>query len=752
MRTMPTFHAATPLAALGAELYCDEVARLSRIRPQPAGPQAQVCFQHQADLPPEGYRLQADRRRARIWAADALGFAYGAGALLAAGLEAGCLQLPTLSETSSPQSPLRGMWFANHRQSNSYYSWLAEDWERYVRSLMLWGLNCLGAYPAHMATWPGVVPWGPNAGFESPARQAEWESFWQTQLDVCQLAGRLGLRYYIWVPPNDIWPGQLTPEIFRGGDNACPSTPLGRQLILQDREELFRRLPRVDVLFVPSHDNGGCPCPQCTPWVDVYLPLVRDQAEICRRYHPQAQVWLSTQHLSRAENEVLFAYLRRDQGSWVNGVAFGPWSVPVSEIRAGVPEHLPIINYPDLTHALRCQNPIRGLDYFTSKVFERDGPTSRPRDMERIYRAISPYAAGSVPYTEGVHDDLNKVIWLQLGWDQERPVRTVVERYCRRWFGTAQAKQAADLMYDLEANWSRPLAGNEQVPAVAERLQALVDSLGPGADWRCHMFLVRALIEQYAQAKLAQDQALEADCCRQLREAPPDRLRALIPSALQELRSGMAQPPHLPWRDRIMQVAGRLAQVPSLRIDAARRLDFPMNDLAWLSNRLQRALELPDSDLPREVAAVLGWEHPGPGGYYDDGGNPAREPHLVLGEDYTMEAMDPTIRHSQTRFAYNFADTPGVIFEYQGLDPQAAYRVRVTYLTTGRMAGNVELVAGDQGQYQVHGPLDMPRHTPQQFEFPLPPAAYADGRLRLSFRSGGQGRGPLVPELWVIKG
>jgi len=152
------------------------------------------------------------------------------------------------------------------------------------------------------------------------------------------------------------------------------------------------------------------------------------------------------------------------------------------------------------------------------------------------------------------------------------------------------------------------------------------------------------------------------------------------------------------------------------------------------------------------VQAMLEWEHPGPGGYFDDGGNPAQEPHLVLGEDYVMEAMDPDLRHSQIRFAYNFADSPGVIFEYAGLDPQAAYRVRVTYVTTGRMAGNVTLAAGPQGELVVHEPLDMPQRTPQQYEFPLPPAAYAHGRLRLSFTTGGKGRGPLVPELWLIKG
>lgn len=741
-------------AGLAAQMLADEVERLTGERPGKVSRGASVVFTLDSALPEEAYRLSCDGERATVAAADRLGFVFGVGGLLADAVPGpNGLQLPVVDRASAPQQPLRGMWMASHVQSNAYYTWRIDEWEPYVRSLMLWGMNQLGGYPVHMSNWRGAIPWGEKGPyFASAERQAEWEAFWTAEVELCQLAKRLGLQYHIWVPPNDIWPDQLTDDIYRGGDNACPSTAEGRRLILAAREELFKRLPHIDVLFVPSHDNGGCPCPDCEPWVDVYLPLVRDQAALCRKYHPQAKIWLSTQHLSRAENETLYAYLQSDEGAWVDGVVFGPWSIAdAAELRKGLPDRVPLINYPDITHALRCQNPIKGLDYFTSKVFERDGPTSRPRDMERIWRWMAPHAAGSSPYSEGLHDDLNKAIWLQLGWDQEQPVRATVERYCRRWFGEAAAKEMADLLYQLEDNWSRPLAGNDQIPGTASRMRQLVKGLGRQADWRAWMFLIRALVELYAQQKLARDRRLEDEFYDLVRHAPADRLSEVVPPALWALDTGTRQTVDVALRDEIMRIAGRLEQVPGMRIDSAKRLDFAMNDLVWLQDKLGSVTaDTPAEETAKLVDEVLEWQNPGPGGFYDDGGDPGNEPHLVLGDDYVMEYMGP-LRHSQTQFAYNFADTPGVIFEYEGLDPQAGYVVRVDYVTTGRMKGNVMLVAGTNGEHEIHGPLDMPHHVPERHEYAIPPAAYADGKLRLNFKGGGKGRGPLVSELWVIR-
>src|SRR5206468_11343601 len=79
----------------------------------------------------------------------------------------------------------------------------------------------------------------------------------------------------------------------------------------------------------------------------------------------------------------------------------------------------------------------------------------RPRDYRRIFDATVPLSSGSIPYTEGIYDDVNRALWLQWEWQPgldvglqtrerasaaagvevtDRAVRLALERYARWWF------------------------------------------------------------------------------------------------------------------------------------------------------------------------------------------------------------------------------------------------------------------------------------------------------------------------------
>ena len=93
-----------------------------------------------------------------------------------------------------------------------------------------------------------------------------------------------------------------------------------------------------------------------------------------------------------------------------------------------------------------------------------------------------------MPYTEGIYDDVNRVLWLQWEWDPrleagletrapateadgaapaDRAVRPHLERYARWWFGDAAAADVADVYLTVEQSWKGPIRGNETVPACA---------------------------------------------------------------------------------------------------------------------------------------------------------------------------------------------------------------------------------------------------------------------------------------------
>lgn len=44
----------------------------------------------------------------------------------------------------------------------------------------------------------------------------------------------------------------------------------------------------------------------------------------------------------------------------------------------------------------------------------RESVNPRPLDMKHIHNLLEPYTAGSISYSEGIHDDVNKFIWSDL--------------------------------------------------------------------------------------------------------------------------------------------------------------------------------------------------------------------------------------------------------------------------------------------------------------------------------------------------
>jgi hypothetical protein len=82
---------------------------------------------------------------------------------------------------------------------------------------------------------------------------------------------------------------------------------------------------------------------------------------------------------------------------------------------------------------------------------------------------------------------------------------------------------------------------------------------------------------------------------------------------------------------------------------------------------------------------------------------------------------------------------------YTGLDPNASYRLRVTY--DGRFNPTMYLTADDV--HPVHGNLPQPS-PPQVLEFPLPRYVTEDGALDLRWDLV-SGRGCQVAEVWLVR-
>jgi len=193
-------------------------------------------------------------------------------------------------------------------------------------------------------------------------------------------------------------------------------------------------------------------------------------------------------------------------------------------------------------------------------------------------------------------------------------------------------------------------------------------------------------------------------------------------------------------------------------------IDFALNNRVWLRNQFTQIRALSDerARLAR-LTRIVDWTNPGPGGFYDDLGDTARQPHLVPGESYEQDPdflRSPLMgfgsmpqqgsRVSWFTVAETLADTP-LRMRYTGLDPAARYVIRVVYGNGSRDA-KIRLVAN--GSTEIHPFRDKPNPI-APLEFEVPQTATAGGELNLEWSKpvggGGNGRGVQVAEVWLIR-
>src|SRR5205085_9731682 len=71
-------------------------------------------------------------------------------------------------------------------------------------------------------------------------------------------------------------------------------------------------------------------------------------------------------------------------------------------------------------------------------------------------------------------------------------------------------------------------------------------------------------------------------------------------------------------------------------------IDAPLNNRPWLKGQFDEIRKLAtEAERLARIHAIVHWTDPGPGGFYDDLGNSANQPHLAGRADY---AGDPEFR------------------------------------------------------------------------------------------------------------
>jgi hypothetical protein len=715
----------------------------------PGGGKPVISIRHAGAGPAEGYQLRSfDNSGApgvEVSGNDERGLLFGVGGLLRAlEMRRDSITLPrALNLRTAPKYALRGHQLGYRPKTNSYDAWDVPMWERYIRDLAIFGANAIELIP------PRSDDAADSPHFPLPPMEM--------MIEMSRLARDYGIECWIWYPAMD-------------PDYSNPATVTAA---LAEWGEVFRQLPRIDAVFVPGGDPGHTEPRHL-------LALLEKQTANLKKYHPKATMWVSPQSFNAAWMEQFFGLLDAHP-AWLKGVVFGPQErVNLPELRQRVPKQYPIRFYPDITHSVNSQFAVNDWDVAFAQTEEREGINPRPLDMAQIFRVLQPFAdAGFLTYSEGCNDDVNKAVWSALGWDPGADITQVLRDYSRYFIGPDYADGFAQGLLALERNWRGPLLTNASVDSTLAQFQEMERKASPQVklNWRFQQGLYRAYYDAYLRARLADETGRERRALERLTTARASGALPAMAAAEAELTVDPLARAGAPLRARLFELGEALFQSVRMQLSVPRYaaidpgrganldlIDRNITNAAWLRARFAE-IRAVDSEPARLTAidALLNWTNPGPGGFYDDLGDPENRPHLDPGEGFDK---DPAFFHTPRTGFSSRRNTPwrvswhrhaealygnSIKLHYAGLDPAARYKVRFTE-TGDSTPRATRLVAN--GTVEIH-PMRKKDANVKPEEFDIPAEATAGGKLTLEWQANpeesGNGRFVQISEVWLVR-
>ncbi|HOQ31148.1 MAG TPA: alpha-glucuronidase family glycosyl hydrolase [Candidatus Hydrogenedens sp.] len=689
-------------------------------------------------LKPEGFAIfnEEVQGKNRIWiiGKDNRGVLFGVGKLLRImkysknSLE---IEIP-VNIIESPISPIRGHQLGYRAQANSYDAWSIENYDQYIRELTFFGVNSIENIPF-------------QDDRPAPLMPISRREMNRAMSEICK---KYGLDYWVW-----------TPADFDLNDKEK------RENMLKKHEELYKDCPVITGVFFPGGDPGDN-----SP--ELVLPFLEDLSKLLSPIHPEAKIWLSLQGFTTAQAQFVFDYIKNKKPQWLGGLCEGPSSPPIAYLRQNLPAEYRLRMYPDITHNKLCQYPVPWWDIAFSSVIGREGINPRPVQYAYIHNWFQPYCDGFITYSDGIHDDVNKIIWSALGWNPEQKVRDILIEYSNIFFNSAIAEPAAEGILALENNWRGSIIDNGAIEGTLKLWQEL-EQKAPQlrGNWRWQMCLVRAYYDTYIRRKVIYEQELEEMANQVLQKVEEIGAEKAMEEAMNILNKAVTEPIATDLKEKIIELYNALfkniglqSSVEKYKASGGERgasldyIDIPLNNRWWLEDQFQQIRQLgSEEEKIKRLNIIAHWETPGYGSFYDDVGNTAKSPHIKRCEiHYTNPAeeawQEPTLwwfdnGKTRKRIAWLSSLEHGEA-QYQGLEPNAQYILRITGLgkpqimIDGQKINNPDekgIELGEFKDYVVPSECIQDREITVKWTLPV-------GDLKKNWRQ--QSR---ICEMWLLK-
>ena len=343
----------------------------------------------------------------------------------------------------------RSVYCATHF-CNWYEEASGEDVARYVEELAEWGMNGIGV-------WFDMHDFNGMDDPDARRRLSRLKLIFRT-------AKRLGLRRDLLFLANESFAGSPVEmrADWRAGRNGytrnlvghyhvelCPSKPGAMELLMKGRRQVlvaFKDAPPTEITIFP-YDQGGCTCSNCAPWgANGFLKLAQKLSVLAKSTFPGVRVNLSTWRFDS------FGDLHEWEGLFAKGVEVAKWAdclyvAPndLTKVKRSSPGGLPVFSMSEIS--------MQGM-------LPWGGYGANPMPM-RLQREITDNfnLLGLRPYSEGIFEDLNKVIVLGMLRNPSKTALDVVGDYAARYFGEVTRESVKEAVRLMEENMGHISAG-----------------------------------------------------------------------------------------------------------------------------------------------------------------------------------------------------------------------------------------------------------------------------------------------------
>jgi len=536
----------------------------------------------------------------------------------------------------------------------------------------------------------------------------------------------------------------------------------------------FKKYTGIDHITSYGGDASGAVAPQLFfPYLENVIPLLLNGS-------PGSKWWYSNQCLedhAKDYDDYIFKFINEKRPNYLYGMVYGPWTKRgISEIRKELPTNYVMRHFPDICHPRWSQYPVPQWDRALAIVWPRNQSIyMMPTMMLDIYKATRNNTVGNLPYNHtGSFNDLNKFVITAAGWNANTDVNSILASYAKVFFAYDFVKLPKELeskvtrskeefldkatsylvkgLQLLEKNWIGPLKDNTTTEEALQYWKQIAECVGgTQKNWRVEMYLYKARIDAQIKRKYDFEMQLEKEAYHII-----SKTKENIPLTIQQVKNTLDriesefQPKDAFLRELSeMGLSGKYGDI-GVVVD---NIYTSLNDKHWIIDQLQKAKTAND------LSAIIQYENPGNGGYYDDLGLEGKQPHLVRQKSWIndpgfvyspIEWVDNKAnsykRHSQLTSILCRYDNP-LIMQWDKLDKTANYEIKVVY--NGPF--DIKIKCSTDDGLIVHDYIEKNGGT--ILTFSIPEASTKDGTLQLNWvqdQTNGM-RGVSLSEIWLVK-